>query len=187
MSFRFRFTPWVWFLLTASAGALLVAVLLAIEWQGMQHSSGRGVESNPVTDAPLKDPQERSEGMHPSLSPETPPPVVLSKQSSPTATDTSSLQQGNPEPVAPPVEIPTVYANPEVLGEVSPYHDEMYARVMNRFASKMQGVTATPDSPEYRRKFEEASRDADNALRALMGHDAYIRMKAAAEKGQTLQ
>jgi hypothetical protein len=85
------------------------------------------------------------------------------------------------------VQIPAIYANPEVLGAVSSYHEEMYSRVMNRFAVTMQAVRDSADSPEYRRKFEEASRDADNALRALMGHDAYIRLKAASQRGQTVR
>jgi hypothetical protein len=185
MSLSRTFTPWFWLLLTALTGVFLVAGLLVLEWRGMDHSA------SPAANADIHSlPRTMEEGNKPSM---TLPVSAVSNIVRPNPSPVSTASSGTataPQGVSPttvPAEIPTVYANPEVLGEVSPYHDEMYTRVMNRFASKMQGVTAPPDSPEYRRKFEEASKDADNALRALMGHDAYIRLKAAVEKGQTVQ
>lgn len=165
---------------------MLVLFLLVMEWKGIR-SSGPAPKGITSTNHALSSSVGRLAERPVLPSAVVSLPAGSSKTTMPERTSAVSQGPQHAQKVVSPVDTPTIYANPEILGEVSPYHEEMYGRVMSRFSSRMSRITSPPDSPEYRRAFEEASRDADNALRALMGHDAYIRLKAASQKGQTVR
>ena len=96
-----------------------------------------------------------------------------------------TLQEEEPPPQALPT--PAVYADPEKLGEVTEHDEEMYNRSLQQFTERMRSVTAPSDSPEYREQFQKASEEGENTMRALMGHDAFIKMQAASERGETVK
>ena len=82
---------------------------------------------------------------------------------------------------------PSIYAAPETLGEVTEEQQQMYERVVGQFSEKMSVITAPQSSPEYKEAFQRAASDSDNAIRALMGEEALIKMKNAAIRGETLE
>jgi hypothetical protein len=186
--------PRVWIVLFFFAGLGLLSLILALEWGEIK----RG-DSDIPPDLASKDPVSShasslsdDPGRRSVPSPSLEPPI--SKISEPIHTSEPLLQEesskesaDNPAPPMPQPPPPTIYANPEVLGEVTPIQEEMYNRVMDRFTTTLEKIRARPDTTEYREAFEKASADAENRLRALMGQDAYLRLKNAVHKGKTIQ
>jgi len=107
----------------------------------------------------------------------------LAKDHGAIASQEESAQEPPPEPLP----TPAVYADPEKLGEVTEHDESMYARTLSQFAERMSNVTAPPDSAEYREQFRRASEEAENTMRALMGNDAFLKMQAASERGETVK
>jgi predicted component of type VI protein secretion system len=110
-------------------------------------------------------------------------PIVLSNADSAATISEEPVQGPPPEPLP----TPAVYADPEKLGEVTEFDESMYARALSQFAERMSNVTAPPDSAEYREQFKKASEEAENAMRGLMGSDAFLKMQAAAARGETVK
>jgi hypothetical protein len=182
-------SPLLW-ILPAGGIALFVIALLVMEWRQSDDdlpahaiaptpamSPGKAFQATTGSESPIREAfQAPPAGSHPD--------VLASSLGRPVQqTDVES----DPEPTPQPLPTPAVYANPESLGEVSEQDEEMYRRVVDQLAEKMSTVTDRPDSPAYFEKFHQASEEADNNLRALMGNDAFLRMQSAASHGETAQ
>ena len=179
----------LWFL-PAGGIALLVIGLLVMEWkqsdddiraQGIAPTSaisnGSMIQATPVPESSTQ------EAIQVPLAGGNSEAVVSSSHQPVQQSDV----EADPEPMPQPLPTPAVYANPETLGEVSEHDEEMYRRVVDGLADKMSSVTDSPDSPAYLEKFHQASEEADNNLRALMGNDAFLKMQSAAAHGETAQ
>jgi len=114
---------------------------------------------------------------------ETPSGAALETHSVVTQPDAAMRESQDP----PSEPAPSIYAAPETLGEVTEEQQQMYERVVGQFSEKMSAITAPQCSPEYKEAFQRAASDSDNAIRALMGEEALIKMKNAAIRGETLE
>lgn len=181
--------PLRWILL-AGGVALLVTALLVMEWkQSSDDIQAQGVFPTSSVRREMKSQASLvSDSSPPEALQSTPPGAGSDVIASSTPPPMQSTElEADPEPTPQPLPTPVVYANPESLGEVSEQDEEMYRRVIGQLAEKMSQVTDHPDSPAYREKFHQASEEADNNLRALMGNDAFLRMQSAASHGETAQ
>jgi hypothetical protein len=169
-------------------GALIVVIALTLEYRSL--TGGMDGSQTHLTESPT--PVSKftpSPARLPML------PLPVSQQSNEGSNATAPTPEGSSADVhddgqhtsAPPMEVPIVYADPQKLGEVTPQQEEMYQRVIGLFAKNVQAIRAAPGSAEYRQEYQKAARAAEDHVRGLLGHDAFIRMKAAAQRGETVQ